>query len=87
MIINGKKIEFADICESNTPNTAKYVWVAYDKSKARLPVAFAPTAEILAEMMGVSKKTVTSNWYNYLAGRQNSAKYAKVYIDKEDDDA
>ena len=86
MIINGKKIEFADVCVSNTPDTSKHIWVAYDKSKARLPVAFAPTAESLAEMMGVSKKTVTGNWHNYRAGRLKTAKYAKVYIGDTDDE-
>lgn len=91
MIINGKHITLADCMvkaripdpkpkKANNTNTAEYIWVAYDDSRARLPVAIAPSAQSLAKIMGVSQNTVYSVWSRFLRGVLSTAKYAKVYI-------
>ncbi len=86
MLINGKKVERSSICVSRGANTADYVWIAYDNSNSGVPVAIAPSVDALAEMMGVKRTSIESNWCNYLKGRQKTAKYAKVYIGGDDDD-
>lgn len=67
-------------------NPADFVWVAYDDSKARLPVAMSPSVTELAAIMGVSRSTIESMWSKYRHGKLDTAKYAKVYIGGLDDD-
>ena len=97
MIINGKEISLADCMvkaripdpkpkNTNNTKTDEYIWVGYDDSRARLPVAIAPSAQALAEIMGVSGNTVYSVWSRFLSGDLSTAKYAKVYIGDNEHD-
>jgi hypothetical protein len=88
MVIGGKIASLADCMvaaripdpKPDKPKADEHIWVAYDDSRARLPVAIAPTAQALAEIMGVSVKTVYSTWSKYQSGELKTAKYAKVDI-------
>ncbi len=95
MVINGQTMSLADCMvqtrhrlsdkrptreRCNTSEAGEFVWVAYDSTGARLPVAIAPTAEILARLVGCSVNTIHSVWSKYQHGKLNTAKYAKVYI-------
>lgn len=97
MIINGKHISLADCMVKaripdpkpkppNNTNTDEYIWVAYDDSRAKLPIAIAPSALTLAKIVGVSPNTIYSVWSNYQSGRLFTAKYAKVYIGDDEHD-
>lgn len=86
MVINGKIVPFESCILSNNTTTADFVWVAYDSSRARLPVAIAATADDLAEIMGVTRNAVESTWCSYRRGRLKTTKYAKVYIGGSDDE-
>lgn len=95
MVINGQIMSLADCMvrtkhrlsdqkqpqkQPNNTDTGEFVWVAYDNTRAKLPVAIAPTAEILARLVGCSVNTIHSVWSKYQHGKLNTAKYAKVYI-------
>ena len=96
MIIGGKHYSWQDIMVPvkhtapakrqlrNKSEKENFVWVAYDSSRARLPVAIAPSAKELARIMGVSRVTVESDWSHFRHGDRPSAKYAKVYIGEEE---
>lgn len=97
MVIGGKIVSLADCMvkaripdpkpkRANNTNTEEYIWVAYDNSRAKLPVAIAPSAQSLAKIVGVSANTIYSVWSNYLSGRRSTAKYAKVYIGDDEHD-
>ena len=92
MVINGNFMKWQDcivpyrIAGANNAQTNEFVWVGYDNSDARLPVAIAPTASALAEVMGVKKATVESMWSKFRHGQVSTAKYAKVYIGDVDDE-
>ncbi len=64
-----------------------FVWVGYDSSPARLPIAIASTSGELANKMGVTAGAVETTWSKYRHGKLKTTKYAMVFIDKEDDDA
>lgn len=61
------------------------IWVAYDKSDKRLPIAFADTAQELARICGVTLGTVTSTAYRYRKkGRKRTeALFARVEVDDD----
>lgn len=86
MIINGKYVPFESCIRSNNTNTGEYIWVAYDDSRARLPVAIAPTADELARITGRTRSCVESAWCHYRLGHSKNTKYAKVYIGEEEND-
>ena len=94
MVIGGKIVSLADCMvkaripdpKPDKPKADEYLWVAYDSSRARLPIAVAPSALTLAKMVGVSPNTVYSVWSNYLSGRRSTTKYAKVYIGDDEND-
>lgn len=96
MVIGGNIISLADCMvkaripdpkQTNNTRTDEYIWVGYDDSRARLPVAIAPSAQALAKIMGVSDSVVYSVWSRYKSGELSTAKYAKVYIgDAENDE-
>lgn len=96
MVIGGKTIYLADcMVKARVPDPkpknhgnkkiGEYVWVAYDKSRARLPVAIAFTIAELAKITGVSAKTLMTRWYNYKNGRSKTTRCAKVYIGDDED--
>lgn len=60
------------------------VWVGYSKKPPHLPVCVAKTPELLAEAMGVNPSTVWSTWTNFKKGRRKHARFAKVFIEKEE---
>ena len=60
------------------------VWVAYSKKKPYLPVCVAKTPDLLAEAMGVKPTTVWSTWTNFRKGRRKHARYATVFIEKDE---
>ena len=90
MIIGGKTLSLADcmvkvrvlpeVEKAPIKNSADYIWIAYDDSKAKLPIAMASSAIKLAEMMGVDQNTVYSVWSRYKSGGLLTAKYARVYV-------
>ena len=89
MTINGKTMTLADVMVSvKQPDEtdADYIWVAYDNTKERLPIATAPSALQLAKIVGHSYKSIYSYWSKYSRGLVNTTKYAKVYVGGDDDD-
>ena len=94
MVINGKIVTLADCMVATTipepkkekPKADEYIWVAYDDSRARLPVAIAPNAQALAKIVGMNENTVYSTWSRYQHGELLTAKYAKVHIGDLDDE-
>ena len=65
------------------------VWVAYDKSKLRLPIASADTSKELARIVGVSVSTVRSEAARFLQGgctKEKGARFAKIEIEEDEDD-
>lgn len=84
MTIQGKKVPL-ERCYS-TYNTTDYVWVAYDSSEARLPIAIAPSAAELGKLIGKKPTTIQSNWINYRKGKLKTPKYAAVYVGGSDDE-
>lgn len=90
MTINGKKVDFSDCLVDSGARYEDFVWIAYDDSRARLPVAIASSAKKLAEMIGVAEGTVVSTWSKYIHGVLSTAKYARVYtgdVEEEEEDA
>jgi ribosomal protein L7Ae-like RNA K-turn-binding protein len=84
MTIQGKTVPYKRCYISR--NTADYVWVAYESSKARLPYAIAPTAAELGRLIGVNPTTIQSNWIKYRKGILKTVKYAMVYVGGSDDE-
>ena len=62
------------------------MWIAYDDSRARLPVAWADSAAALSRMVGVSDLTIRSTACRGLSGEYGNPKYMKVEVEDEDDD-
>ena len=89
MTINGKTMTLADVMiPTSKPDESSddYVWIAYDNSRARLPIAIAPSALQLAKIVGHSYKSIYSYWSKYRRGLVKTTKYAKVYVGGDDDD-
>jgi hypothetical protein len=96
MVINGKILTWQDCVvpykkppdnfSINNTMTDEFIWVAYDNSDARLPVAIAPSVNALSEAVGVNKSTIMSSWSKFIHGQLSEARYAKVYIGGSDDD-
>ena len=61
------------------------VWVGYDKAPPHLPVCVAKTPQLLAEAMGVKPITVLSTWTKFAKGEKKYARFAKVFIEKEEE--
>lgn len=59
-------------------------WVAYAKEKPHLPLCIRKTAEELAEAVGVKPITVKSAWTKFRAGKTKYARFAHVFIEKEE---
>lgn len=96
MVIGGKIVPLADcMVKARIPDPkqknhgnekiGEYVWVAYDQSRARLPVAIAFTIAELSEKTGVSVKKLLTRWYNYKFGKTKTTRCAKVYIGDDED--
>ena len=65
----------------------KTIWIAYDKSKLRLPIASADTAKELARMTGVSVSTVRSEAARFIQGgctKTKGARFAKIEIEEDE---
>jgi len=60
------------------------VWVGYSKEPPHLPVCVEKTPELLAEAMGVKLSTVTSTWTKFVRSNKKYARFARVFIEKED---
>lgn len=60
------------------------MWIKYDQSRARLPVAWADSAVKLARITGNNAGRIRSSWSDYKRGVSNDTYYAKV--DLPDDD-
>ena len=97
MIINGKIAALSDcMVKARIPDPkpknygnkkiGEYIWVAYDKSRAKLPIAIAFTIAELSEITGVRPNVLMSRWYNYKLGKTKEARVAKVYIGDLDDE-
>lgn len=97
MVINGKVHSLADcMVKARIPDkkrknpasakTGEYIWVAYDKSSARLPVAIAFSIAELSKITGVSAKKLMTRWYNYKFGKTKTTRCAKVYIGGDEDE-
>lgn len=84
MTIQGKTVPIESCMQQH--NTADYVWVAYDSSKERLPIAIATTAGELGRMLGIQPVRIQSSWWNYKNGNLKTARFAKVYIGGSDDE-
>ena len=92
MIIYGKHFTLADCMvparpgrvPKKKPAPREFVWIAYDNSRARLPITLASSAEEMARIMGVAVGTVEGNWSHFRHGDIKSARYAKVYIGDEE---
>lgn len=78
MVINGKIVTWKDCITKRNPGD--YVWVAYDNSKARLPVAIAESGAELARIMGVSASAVHSTASKLSHGVLAEPRFARVYI-------
>lgn len=61
------------------------VWVGYDKAPPHLPVCVEKTPQLLAEAMGVKLSTVTSTWTKFVKGNKKYARFAMVFIEKEEE--
>lgn len=61
------------------------VWVGYSKKPPHLPVCVAKTPQLLAEAMGVKPTTVWSTWAKFANGEKKYARFARVFIEKEED--
>lgn len=60
------------------------VWVGYAKEPPHLPVCVAKTPEEVAKEMGVSVSTVISTWTYFHKRKRKYARFARVFIEKED---
>ena len=60
--------------------TPEYVWVAYGKDRAKLPIAVADTAAELARLVGTTRNTVESLASKYRKGRIPWSRYQRVKI-------
>lgn len=58
----------------------EYVWVAYGKDRARLPIAVADTAAELAALVGTTRNNVESLASKYRCGRIPWSRYQRVRI-------
>lgn len=63
---------------------SKYVWVAYEKCGAKLPIAVADTACELSRIIGVSEACVSSTWSHFRNGRFPSSRFYRVKIEEDD---
>lgn len=61
------------------------VWVAYDKSRARLPIAVADSAAELALMVHANKNNVKTMASKLRHGVLNSSRFACVDIEEDED--
>lgn len=61
------------------------IWIAYDKSRARLPIAMADSAVKLAKMVGVSDLTVRSIVSRAEMGLYKNPRFAKVEIVEDEE--
>ena len=57
-----------------------YVWVAYGKDRARLPIAVADTAGELARIVGVKRNNIESQASKYRCGVLKWSQYQRVKI-------
>lgn len=60
--------------------TPEYVWVAYGKDRARLPITVADTAGELARIVGVKRNNVESQASKYRKGVLKWSRYQRVRI-------
>lgn len=60
--------------------TPEYVWVAYGKDRARLPIAVADTAGELARIVGTTRNTVESLASKYRHRKIPWSRYQRVRI-------
>ena len=60
------------------------VWVAYERKPPHLPYCIRKTPQELADAVGVTLATVNSAWSKYRLGKRKWAKYAMVFIEKEE---
>lgn len=58
---------------------------AMTKPPPHLPVCVEKTPQLLAEAMGVKLSTVTSTWTKFVKGNKKYARFAMVFIEKEEE--
>lgn len=59
-------------------------WVAYAKEKPYLPICIRKTPSELAEAVGATLGTVQSTWSRFQHGKLKHARFARVFIERED---
>ena len=99
MLINGKTMTLDDLVIStrhrladekpknkNAEEKDNYVWVAYDSTRKRLPVAVAETAAELARIVGATTDAVYCAASKLRSGYIQNARFARVYIGGDEGD-
>lgn len=59
------------------------VWIAVTHDKYELPYAVADSARELAQMLGISYKTIQTTRRRYRLGETKYCRYQKVTVDDE----
>lgn len=57
------------------------LWICISQDEYELPIAVADTQRELAEMVGVKKESIRTEFSKWKHGFRNSCRYRKVEID------